>query len=244
MSSKRLKLTILYCNSFKTPTECGDEVPNIFQLCFPFHNTRPAVDAFKSDIVSETILRRLLNQDVMHQIRCKGKEKDDPSMVIYQQGKPVDYFVLILEGRVEVTVGRESLIFESGPFTYFGTQALVQNVGVGECAIATASLVEDILAKTFNLSVCAVDSPQAIKGSLQSLNMDALLRHTFVPDYSVRAITEVFYIAIKRTLYLAAKRATLMERAQKLGETPINNEPIDEEVEKVKNNLEQMRIFD
>lgn len=91
-----------------------------------------AVDAFKSDIVSETILRRLLNQDVMHQIRCKGKDKDDPSMVIYQQGKPVDYFVLILEGRVEVTVGRESLIFESGPFTYFGTQALVQNVGVGE----------------------------------------------------------------------------------------------------------------
>lgn len=79
-----------------------------------------------------------------------------------------------------------------------------------------------------------MDAPQAIKGSLQSLNMDALLRHTFVPDYSVRALTEVFYIAIKRTLYLAAKRATLMERAQKLGEQPANNEPIDEEVEKVR----------
>lgn len=81
--------------------------------------------------MSETILRRLLNQDVIHQIKCKGKEKDDPCMVIYQQGKPVDYFVLILEGRVEVQVGRENLMFESGPFTYFGTQALVQNVGVG-----------------------------------------------------------------------------------------------------------------
>lgn len=91
-----------------------------------------AVDAFKSDVVSETILRRLLNQDVIHQIRSKGKEKDDPSLIIYQQGKPVDYFVLILEGRVEVTVGREGLLFESGPFTYFGTQALVQNVSVGE----------------------------------------------------------------------------------------------------------------
>lgn len=62
--------------------------------------------------------------------------------------------------------------------------------------------------------------------------MDALLRHTFVPDYSVRAVTEVFYIAIKRTLYLAAKRATLMEHAQKSGE-PGSNEPMDEEVEKV-----------
>lgn len=64
--------------------------------------------------------------------------------------------------------------------------------------------------------------------------MDAMLRHTFVPDYSVKAVTEVFYITIKRTLYLAAKRATLMERAQKLGE-PGSNEPIDEEVEKVMN---------
>lgn len=51
------------------------------------------------------------------------------------QGKPVDFFVLILEGRVEVTVGRENLVFESGPFTYFGTQALMQNMGVGEIIV-------------------------------------------------------------------------------------------------------------
>ena len=62
--------------------------------------------------------------------------------------------------------------------------------------------------------------------------MDALLRHTFVPDYSVKAVTDVYYMAIKRTLYLAAKRATLMERAQKTGEIGIN-EPMDEEIEKV-----------
>ena len=48
------------------------------------------------------------------------------------QGKAADYFVLILEGRVEVTCGRENLVFESGPFTYFGQQALTQNVGVGK----------------------------------------------------------------------------------------------------------------
>lgn len=72
-----------------------------------------------------------------------------------------------------------------------------------------------------------------MKGSLQSLNMDAMLRHTFVPDYSVRAVTDVLYLAIKRTLYLAAKRATLMERSQKNEELG-SSEPIDEEVEKVK----------
>lgn len=77
----------------------------------------------------------------------------------------------------------------------------------------------------------AVDSP--VQGSLQSLNMDALLRHTFVPDYSVKAVTELYYISVKRTLYLAAKRATLMERSQKMGGDLGSNEPIDDEVEKV-----------
>lgn len=95
-----------------------------------------AVDAFKPDSISETILRRLLNQDVIHHVKSKGKDKNDVSLVIYQQGKPVDYFVLILEGRVEVTVGLENLMFECGPFTYFGVQALAQNVGVGEYTLA------------------------------------------------------------------------------------------------------------
>lgn len=83
-------------------------------------------------MVSETILRRLLNQDIVHHIKCKGKEKDDPAILIYEQGKAVDYFVLILEGRVEVCVGKERLRFESGPFTFFGVQALAQNIGVGK----------------------------------------------------------------------------------------------------------------
>lgn len=52
--------------------------------------------------------------------------------MIYEQGKPADYFVLILEGRVEVTVGQEQLLFECGPFSYFGKQALIQSVGVGK----------------------------------------------------------------------------------------------------------------
>lgn len=42
----------------------------------------------------------------------------------FPQGKPEDYFVLILEGRAEVIVGSENLIFEAGPFTSFGMKAL------------------------------------------------------------------------------------------------------------------------
>lgn len=60
--------------------------------------------------------------------------------MIYEQGKAADYFVLILEGRVEVTVGQEQLLFECGPFSYFGKQALVQSIGVGN-----QSLMQNII---------------------------------------------------------------------------------------------------
>jgi metal transporter CNNM len=184
-----------------------DEIKQIFHS-FSF----TALDPFKRDCISENILRRLLNQDVIRHIKTKSKGKNDQTMIIFHQGKPVDYFVLILEGRVEVTVGKENLVFEGGPFTHFGLQALVQNVGF--------------------------DSPQQqvaqsqVLGSLQSLNVDQLLRHTFIPDYSVKALTEVVYVVIKRSLYLAAKRATLMEQSKRMGEH--SNEPFDDEVEKVK----------
>lgn len=172
-----------------------------------------ALDPFKKDMISETILRRLLNQDIVRHVKIvKAKERNDPNIFIFHQGKAVDFFVLLLEGRVEVKVGKESLVFEGGPFTYFGLQALIQNVGL--------------------------DSPiqqqppqQQVMGSLNSLNVDALLRHTFIPDYSVKALTDLVYLKISKSLYLAAKRATLMEQAQRMGEH--NNDIIDEEVEKV-----------
>ncbi|XP_052745421.1 unextended protein [Bicyclus anynana] len=185
--------------------------PQLTLATFQFLST--SVDAFKPDTVSETVLRRLLRQDVIQYIKLKGKAKREPSTYVFQQGKPVDYFVLILEGRVEVTVGRENLVFEAGPFTYFGSQALTQNVGVAESP-----------------------TPSAM-GSLQNINMEAMLRHTFVPDYSVRAVTDVYYLTVKRSLYLAAKRATLMEKgALSKGAT---NEQFDTEVDKLLESVDE-----
>ena len=43
----------------------------------------------------------------------------------FQKGKPIDFFMLIIEGRIEANVGKEELIFESGPFTYFGLQVSI-----------------------------------------------------------------------------------------------------------------------
>ncbi|XP_048003344.1 unextended protein-like isoform X2 [Leguminivora glycinivorella] len=180
--------------------------PQLVLATFQFLST--SVDPFRPEMISETVLRRLLKQDVVKHIKLRGDEdRNDPKAYVFQEGRPVDYFVLILEGRVEVTVGRENLVFEAGPFTYFGIQALTQNIGVAE-----------------------PQSPSAL-GSLQNLNMDSMLRHTFVPDYSVRAIADVYYLTIKRSMYLAAKRATLMEKgALTKGNT---NEQIEPEVDKL-----------
>lgn len=72
-------------------------------------------------------------------------------------------------------------------------------------------------------------------GSLQSLNMDTMIRQVFQPDYTVRACTEVLYLKVKRSLYLAAKRASLMERSQRDNTQPESsqNDQFDDEVEKV-----------
>lgn len=47
----------------------------------------------------------------------------------------------------------------------------------------------------------------------------------------MKAITEVIYVAVKRSLYLAAKRATLLEQSRRLGSS--GSTEIDDEVEKV-----------
>ncbi|XP_015116244.1 metal transporter CNNM4 isoform X1 [Diachasma alloeum] len=196
--------------------------PQLTLAMFQYLST--TVDPFKPDTISETILRRLLKQDIIYHIKVKSREKarNDPGAIIYQQGKAVDYFVLILEGRVEVTVGKENLIFESGPFTYFGCQALSPNFAVASNVSVTESPT--------------TTNPQSL-GSIQSINLDAILRHTFVPDYTVRAITEVFYVKVKRSLYLAAKRATLLERSQK--DPSPSQDQFDDEVEKLLHSLDE-----
>ncbi|XP_012235978.1 unextended protein isoform X2 [Linepithema humile] len=191
--------------------------PQLTLAMFQYLST--TVDSFKPDIISETILRRLLKQDIIYHIKVKSREKAkaDSAAIIYQQGKAVDYFVLILEGRVEVMVGKENMMFESGPFTYFGSQALTANIGMAESPTNA--------------------NPQTV-GSIQSVNLDSMLRHTFIPDYTVRAVTEVFYVKVKRSLYLAAKRATLLERSHK-DPLPNAQEQFDDEVEKLLHSLEE-----
>lgn len=80
------------------------------------------IDAFKSDKVLPGILRRLLNQDIVR--RYTLEEVQAHNYTLYRAGVSASSFTLVIEGHVEVEVGRDGMKFEAGPFHYFGVHAL------------------------------------------------------------------------------------------------------------------------
>lgn len=185
-----------------------------------------SVDEFKPNLLNETMLRRLIqNPDSARMIRRKTAELE--LAYIYQTGKPADYFILILEGRirVEIKVGSEKLMFESGPFTHFGASALVIMDGDRESA--------SLNTKSLN-PVPVMRSPSLVgRSRLSSLNQRSLRRSRansgsrgtdevslnrrtgdFIPDFTVYAVADVLYLRIDRVQYLAAVRysSLLMEK--------------------------------
>ncbi len=80
------------------------------------------VPPFKPDLISVTVLQRLIRQDIIRDFHLK--DTNEKEAYLYTSGKPVDYFIMILQGNAEVLIGKEQLKFEAGAFMFFGTQAL------------------------------------------------------------------------------------------------------------------------
>ena len=93
---------------------------------------------------------------------------------------------MILEGRIEVKVGNENLLFQSGPFTYFGISVL--HVSEGNTALLQSPASAD----------------------------KAVLSHPeiFIPDFTVYPATDLLYLQISRAQYIAAYRASTVERGK------------------------------
>ncbi|KAM6443399.1 metal transporter CNNM2 isoform 3-T3 [Liasis olivaceus] len=83
------------------------------------------VEAFGPSQMSEKILLRLLKHpNVIQELKYDEKNKKAPEYYLYQRNKPIDYFILILQGKVEVEAGKEGMKFEAGAFSYYGVMAL------------------------------------------------------------------------------------------------------------------------
>lgn len=65
----------------------------------------------KKGFVSEVVLKRLLTMDVYREIKIKKEKEgqkcnaDEEDLIIMTKGKPIDYFVLIIEGKLDFRQG-------------------------------------------------------------------------------------------------------------------------------------------
>ncbi|KII69775.1 Metal transporter CNNM2 [Thelohanellus kitauei] len=80
-----------------------------------------AIPCFGPEYITTDILSRL----IAHRgVAMKTEMIDD--FYLYRKDVLADYFILIVEGRVEVIVGSEKMTFNQGPFSYYGHLFLQQ----------------------------------------------------------------------------------------------------------------------
>ncbi|XP_058284389.1 metal transporter CNNM3 isoform X7 [Hylobates moloch] len=159
------------------------------------------VDVFSPLRISEKVLLHLLKHPSVNQeVRFDESNRLATHHYLYQRSQPVDYFILILQGRVEVEIGKEGLKFENGAFTYYGVSALTVPSSVHQSPVS---------------------SLQPIRHDLQPDPGDSTRSSAYCPDYTVRALSDLQLIKVTRLQYLNALLAT---RAQNLPQYPENTD--------------------
>nr|XP_020021574.1 metal transporter CNNM3 isoform X3 [Castor canadensis]XP_020021575.1 metal transporter CNNM3 isoform X3 [Castor canadensis] len=157
------------------------------------------VDVFSPLRISEKVLLHLLKHPSVNQeVKFDESNRLAAHHYLYQRSQPVDYFILILQGRVEVEIGKEGLKFENGAFTYYGVSALTAPSSVHQSPVSSC---------------------QPIRHDLQPEPADSTRSSTYCPDYTVRALSDLQLIKVTRLQYLNALLAT---RAQSLPPSPEN----------------------
>ncbi|KAM4532004.1 metal transporter CNNM4 isoform 2-T2 [Fundulus diaphanus] len=163
------------------------------------------VNLFSPFQITEKVLLRILRHpDVIQELKFNESDKRSPQHFLYQKGKPVDYFVLILQGRVEVEAGNENMKFETGPFSYYGVMAL-----------STTSLEFRSPSHAGNLnrsaSLSCTERAQE-SGSISGSNTQIPgTPFQYIPDFSVRALADLQFVKVTRTQYQNALLASRLD---------------------------------
>jgi metal transporter CNNM len=77
------------------------------------------------------------------------------------------------------------------------------------------------------------------------MTIDGLLASSFVPDYSVRPVTDTTFLKIPRSMYIAAKQATVLERTHAHTDERAQNEvgdKFEEQIDRVSMELELIML--
>ncbi|KAF6726135.1 Metal transporter CNNM4 [Oryzias melastigma] len=169
------------------------------------------VNLFSPFQITEKVLLRILRHpEVIQELKFNENDKRSPQHFLYQRGKPVDYFVLILQGRVEVEAGNENMKFETGAFSYYGVMAL-----------STPSLEFRSPSHGGNLnrsaSLSCTERAQesgSVSGSQPQIPGTPF---QYIPDFSVRALTDLQYVKVTRAHY---QNGLLASRLDSMPQSP------------------------
>ncbi|KAM9324823.1 metal transporter CNNM1 [Gastrophryne carolinensis] len=195
------------------------------------------IEPFKAPYLSEKILLRLLKHPhVIQELKFDEKNKRSTEHYLYQRNRPVDYFLLLLQGKVEVEVGKEGLRFENGAFTYYGVPAIMTTVSsdndvrkVGSLA-GSSFLLPVSVSRTFAFSrgeslagspvnrspsrcsgLNRSESPNRERNDYGGSNNQLSNNNLYVPDYSVHILCDVQFVKITRQQYQNALTASRMD---------------------------------
>ncbi|XP_075419301.1 metal transporter CNNM4 isoform X2 [Tenrec ecaudatus] len=165
------------------------------------------VPLFSPSLISEKILLRLLKYpDVIQELKFDEHNKYCSRHYLYTRNKPADYFILILQGKVEVEAGKENMKFETGAFSYYGTMALAPGPSERTTSYPSA------LSRSASLSYpdrTDVTSTSPTAAANMQFGSSALGQYT--SDFSVRALTDLQYIKITRQQYQNGLLASCMD---------------------------------
>ncbi|NXK31393.1 CNNM1 protein, partial [Piprites chloris] len=174
------------------------------------------VEPFKSPYLSEKILLRLLKHpNVIQELKYDRKNKKAAEHYLYQRNRPVDYFVLILQGKVEVEVGKEGLRFENGAFTYYGVPAIMAVVSSDNDVRKVGSLAGSSFLLNRSPSRCSglnrSESPNREDYGGSSTQLHSSSNNIYTPDYSVHILCDVQFVKVTRQQYHNALVASRMD---------------------------------
>ncbi|XP_045883767.1 metal transporter CNNM1 isoform X4 [Meles meles] len=176
------------------------------------------VEPFKSLYLSEKILLRLLKHpNVIQELKFDEKNKKAPEHYLYQRNRPVDYFVLLLQGKVEVEVGKEGLRFENGAFTYYGVPAIMTTACSDNDVRKVGSLAGSSVFLNRSPSRCSglnrSESPNRERSDFGGSNTQLCgsSNNLYTPDYSVHILSDVQFVKITRQQYQNALTACHMD---------------------------------
>ncbi|KAK3521825.1 hypothetical protein QTP70_018561 [Hemibagrus guttatus] len=152
------------------------------------------VSLFNPLQISDKILLRILKHpDVIQDLQFNESDKRSQQHYLYQRGKPVDYFILILQGRVEVEAGNENMKFEAGPFSYYGVMALTSSL-----EFRSPSHLSGL---NRSASVSCTERVDALSTSGSNSQLNSASTPQYVPDFNVRALSDLQFVKVTRAQY-------------------------------------------